>query len=334
MTAVCSSGRPAMRTSCLGEPKRVEAPAASTMANSESAALARQRRRSCAPAVPAGAREALPRAERHPRARSGCAPRESRPRRCRRRDASRPRASRPRAAPRAPRGACSRCQLKKCANSGHACRARAAAASGAAAKAASSFSSASRLRPRRASAASSASRVACSGPYWSISSRQPPVALLEPGEHAHQVVHARLAERLERRAARGDAAAARPRAVRRRRRPRRRASAPVSSWRANQLDLVHDEGRVLLEARRGTPAVAPPGERARVVHEGVHLCDDRQRDRLGRAAAERQPHRRVQPAAQPCAHRRPSSPSSCSRRAAGPEQADVAGSARRASARR
>src|SRR5580704_7566863 len=38
--AVCMSGRPARRTSCLGEPKRVEAPAASTIAYSPSPALA------------------------------------------------------------------------------------------------------------------------------------------------------------------------------------------------------------------------------------------------------------------------------------------------------
>src|SRR5580693_4232188 len=38
--AVCMSGRPETRTSCLGEPKRVEAPAASTIAYSPSPALA------------------------------------------------------------------------------------------------------------------------------------------------------------------------------------------------------------------------------------------------------------------------------------------------------
>jgi hypothetical protein len=40
VTTVCSSGRPPRRTSCFGDPKRVEAPAASTMAWRPSASLA------------------------------------------------------------------------------------------------------------------------------------------------------------------------------------------------------------------------------------------------------------------------------------------------------
>ena len=74
----------------------------------------------------------------------------------------------------------------------------------------------------------------------------------------------------------------------------------------------------LPRAAARTPRL-PHGARRRSVNEGLELRDDRERDGLGRAAAERQSDRRVQPAAQLGASV-PSRASSFSRRAAGPSR--------------